>query len=74
MITSALKALDLLRKPGAFLYENKSQSSNEFYLHPFGKVRPDIAAKIIDHPQVRASEDGMWPGMSQTWKMPESAR
>jgi hypothetical protein len=35
-ISSALKALDLLRKPGAFLYLNKSQSSDEFYLHPFG--------------------------------------
>jgi len=62
------KALDLMRqRPETRLILSKSKTGNVFYLAPGGYVEPDTADKIIKHPQVSASEDGMWPGMSQTW-------
>jgi hypothetical protein len=52
----------------AFLYVNKSQAIDEYWLWPFGRVRPDIAAKIIAHPKVYPCNDGMF-GTSQTYRM-----
>jgi hypothetical protein len=68
MITSFNEAMDRMRKPGSFLYVNKSQTNDEFWLHPFDKVRPDIAAKVMAHPQVHPSQDGMF-GTSQTFRI-----
>jgi hypothetical protein len=61
--------MDKMRsRPDAFLYINKSQNIDEYWLHPFDRVRPDIAAQIIAHPQVVPANDGMF-GTSQTYKM-----
>jgi hypothetical protein len=63
------KAIDLMRLPGRRLVRTHSERGAVFYVVPGGYVEPDTAQKIIQHPQVRASEDGMWPGMSQTWRL-----
>ena len=39
-----------------------------YSLDPGGYVEPKTAEKLIQHPQVRAAEDGLWPGLSQTWR------
>jgi hypothetical protein len=64
------RALDLMRQhPETRLVLTKCGTGDVFYLAPGGYVEPDTADKIIKHPQVSASEDGMWPGMSQTWRL-----
>lgn len=63
------KSLDLMRKPGTRLVQTKSANGPAFYIVPGGYVDRATAAKIINHPQVRAGRDGMWPGMDQTWRM-----
>jgi hypothetical protein len=63
------KATDLMRLPGTRLVRTRSAHGDVFYVVPGGYVEPATAAKIIKHPQVIASEDGMWPGMSQTWRL-----
>jgi hypothetical protein len=62
------KGIDLMRR-GSTLIQTNSQTGGVFYLAPGGYVEPDTAAKIIKHPQVVAGEDGMWKGMSQTWRL-----
>ena len=69
MITKLNEAMDKMRsRRDAFLCVNKSQAMDEYWLHPFDRVRPDIAAKIIAHPQVRPANDGMF-GTSQTFRI-----
>jgi hypothetical protein len=62
------RAIDLMRQPETRLVRTNSTGGEIFYVVPGGYVEPDTAVKIIKHPQVIASEDGMWPGMSQTWR------
>ena len=63
------RAIDLMRLPETRLVQTHSERGTVFYVVPGGYVEPATAQKIISHPQVRASEDGMWPGMSQTWRL-----
>ena len=72
MITKINKALDLMRRPGAFLYINKSparEGCDEFWIHPGGRVEPAVGRKLIEHPQVRPAEDGMFKGLSQSFRI-----
>ena len=63
------KALDMMRKPEVRLIKTKSANGDVYYLVPGGYVEPKTAEKLIQHPQVRGAEDGMWPGLSQTWRI-----
>jgi hypothetical protein len=64
------RAMDLMRLPGTRLIKSRSGDS-EFahYVVPGGYVEPDVAEKIKKHPQVTASQDGLWPGLDQTWRV-----
>jgi hypothetical protein len=64
-----LKALNMLRKPEVRLIKTKSANGDVFYISPGGYVEPKTAEKLMQHPQVRGAEDGLWPGMSQTWRI-----
>ena len=63
------RAMDLMRKPEARLLRTHSDGGSAFYVVPGGYVPPDTAREIINHPLVRASEDSLFPGMSQTWRL-----
>jgi len=63
------KALDMMRKPEVRLIKTRSANGDVFYISPGGYVEPTTAKKLIQHPQVRGAEDGLWPGMSQTWRI-----
>jgi hypothetical protein len=63
------RALDLMRRPGARLLELHERGRVNYYITAFGRVEPDVAAEIKAHPQVAAGEDGLWPGLSQTWRI-----
>jgi hypothetical protein len=59
------KAVDMMRKPEGMLIK----TGGVHHLEPGGYyVEPKTAEKLIQHPQVRAAEDGLWPGLSQTWR------
>lgn len=66
------KALELMRQPGTRLvrmYTDKAPDGFAHYLVPGGYVEPSTAEKIKDHPLVCASEDGLFPGHDQTWRL-----
>jgi hypothetical protein len=59
------KSLDVMRKPEGALMK----TAGVYHLEPGGYyVEPKTAEKLIQHPQVRSAEDGLWPGLSQTWR------
>ena len=62
------RAMDLMMAD-ARLVKMHVDGSPIYYIVPGGYVEPSTAEKINTHPQVTASEDGMWPGHSQTWKI-----
>jgi hypothetical protein len=58
------KALDLMRAKGAVLvrmYIHGSPEGRAFYIVPGGYVEPDVAKKIMEHPQVIAVPMGFSP-------------
>jgi hypothetical protein len=67
--TGLNKAMDLMRVPDARLVKMHVDGSPTYYIVPGGYVGPSTAEKIKSHPKVTASEDGMFPGHSQTWKI-----
>jgi hypothetical protein len=70
MITSVHRAMDLMRQPGAHLIQVNGRGQPQWFIAPnLGRVDPKVAAEIKAHPQVRGDEDGMWPGLSQVWRM-----
>jgi hypothetical protein len=65
------KAMDLMRGPDARLIKTHTSNGGcAHYIAPWGAyVEPEVAEQIKNHPLVTASEDGMWPGLSQTWRI-----
>jgi hypothetical protein len=65
------KAMDFLRRPDARLIKTHTSNGGcAHYIAPGGGyVDPEVAEQIKNHPLVTASEDGMWPGLSQTWRI-----
>jgi hypothetical protein len=65
------KAMDLMRGPDARLIKTHTSNGGcAHYIAPGGGyVEPEVAEQIKNHPLVTASEDGMWPGLSQTWRI-----
>ena len=64
------KAMDLMRRPGARLIKTHTSNGGcSHYIAPGGYIEPEVAEQIKKHPLVRAGEDGMWPGLSQTWRI-----
>lgn len=63
------KALDLMHTGSRLMQMNKAGDAVAWYLVPGGEVSDDIAKDIISRPDVRANNDGLFPGISQTWRM-----
>ena len=64
------KAMELMRRPGrALIKTHTSNGGCSHYIAPGGYIEPEVAEQIKKHPLVRAGEDGMWPGLSQTWRI-----
>jgi hypothetical protein len=65
------KAMDLMRRPDSRLIKTHTSNGGcAHYIAPGGGyVEPEVAEQIKNHPLVTASEDGMWPGLSQTWRI-----
>ena len=62
------KAMALMRLPDTRLIKtNNPDGSCVYDIVPGGRVDSDVAEKIKGHPQTTPCNDGLWPGLSQTW-------
>jgi hypothetical protein len=63
-------AMDAMRRPGSRMIQTNYQGRPDFWVTPSGgRVEPDLAKKIIAHPQVIGGRDALFPGHHQTWRM-----
>jgi hypothetical protein len=69
MTLSYRKAIDRMRQPGAHLIQTHGAYGNVHYVVPGGYVEPATAERLKKHPLVRAGEDGLFPGYTQTWRV-----
>jgi hypothetical protein len=65
-----LKAAELLmHKPYTYLMQMHTSAGPEWFVVPGGRVRSDDAAKIIARPDVVPHDNGLFPGIEQSWKL-----
>ena len=57
-----------LRRPEARLVLMHTSTGKHWFITPDTWVSGDIAAKLIDRPDVMGGKDGLWPGHDQTWR------
>jgi hypothetical protein len=62
------RALDAMRT-GVRLIEMHGRDGTHWYLLPGGEVDATTAEAIKGHINVRGTEDGLFPGHSQVWRM-----
>jgi hypothetical protein len=63
-------AMDAMRRQGSRMIQTNYQGRPDFWITPSGgRVEPDVAKKIIAHPQVIGGRDALFPGHHQTWRM-----
>ena len=46
-----------------------ARDGDEFYLVPGGRVDARDALKILERPDVRSFDDGLFPGHAQQWRI-----
>ena len=64
------KALDALRKGSVLLCMNEnSPEGYSWFVIPGGRVRVEDVDVILKHPKLEARKDGLFPGISQTYRM-----
>lgn len=65
-----LRVLDAMNKPDERMVQTNYHGRPDYWLARSGiRVEPDIAKRIIDHPQVVGGKDALFPGHHQTWRM-----
>jgi hypothetical protein len=69
-INKLINAMDAMRRPGSRMIQTNYHGRPDFWITPSGgRVEPDIAKRIIAHPQVIGGRDALFPGHHQTWRM-----
>jgi hypothetical protein len=63
-----LRVKDRLRS-GAALMQMNSPQGRKWYVVPGREVDEEIAKKVIAEPDVFPSDDGLFPGIPQTYKI-----
>jgi hypothetical protein len=63
------RAIDLMRGGGRLCKMHNGGGGFTHYLVPGGLVTTDTAEKIKQHPFVHPGQDGLFPGLDQTWAM-----
>ena len=70
-ISSTLRerqAIDRMRT-GSVLVHMHAPGGRNWFVVPGVAIADETAAKIKRHPRVVAQGDGLFPGLSQTWRM-----
>ena len=63
------KAVDLLHRPDTRLMLMHTPDGEEFYVVPGGRLDARDAQKILERPDIRSFDDGLFPGHPQQWRM-----
>jgi hypothetical protein len=63
------RAIDLMRAGSVLIKQHNEDGTMGHYLAPGGYVEPVVAEKLKEHPLILMGQDGMWPGLDQTWKL-----
>jgi hypothetical protein len=51
------------------MHTSGSPAGYAYYVVPGGYIEPDQAQKIIERPDVVSNNDGLFPGLPQSWKV-----
>jgi hypothetical protein len=65
---TVLQAADLMRA-GSTLMQMHSRNGLRWYLVPGGEVTERVAAELLARSDVQPSNDGLFPGISQTFRL-----
>jgi hypothetical protein len=63
------EAEPLMLKPDTYLMRMHTNTGLEWFVVPGGRVRGDDAAKIIERPDIVPHDNGLFPGIDQSWKL-----
>ena len=63
------KAVDLLHRADTRLMLMHGRDGQEFYIVPGGRVDARDALKILERPDIKSFDDGIFPGHPQQWHM-----
>jgi hypothetical protein len=63
------QAVDLLHRPGVRLMVMHGRDGPEFYVVPGGRLDARDALTILARSDIKAFDDGLFPGHSQQWRM-----
>jgi len=71
-----MDAIELLRMPGAFLMQMHTKKGLGYFVIPAshaardgGRLKKDDAEKIIAAPDVIPDRNGLFPGITQSWRV-----
>jgi hypothetical protein len=67
-INTVFQAADLMRA-GSTLQQMHSKNGLRWYLVPGGEIAERIANGLLARPDVQPSNDGLFPGVSQTFRL-----
>ena len=67
-ITKFFQAVDRMRK-GGILMQMHTRIGLCWFIVPGGEVSPAVADKLLERSDVQPSEDGLFPGISQTFRL-----
>ena len=67
-INTVFEAADRMRA-GATLQQMHSKNGLRWYLVPGGEIAERIANGLLARPDVQPSDDGLFPGISQTFRL-----
>jgi len=67
-ITNASEVVELMRR-GSILMRMHTSTGLRSFIEPGGEISPAVADKLLKRPDVQPSGDGLFPGISQTFKL-----
>ena len=72
-ITDAFEAAAFMRV-GGILMQMHTRTGMRWFIVPGGEVSASVAAKLLERRDVQPSGDGLFPGISQTFKLRSALR
>ena len=64
------QAVDLLlHRPGTRLMQMHGRNGPEFYVVPGGRLDERDARQILKRPDIKAFDDGLFPGCPPQWRL-----
>lgn len=63
------KARNLCQRTGTRLMQMHTQTGDQWFLVPGGRVRPEFAEEFKSRPDVIEFDDGLFPGNPQSWRI-----